>query len=139
MGMLGGRPASGPLLSISGPGISRRLCSAAAPLVCAWLAFLAWPAPSVAQDFRQAFDTGAGPVAVAIGDVNGDGRPDLATANSNAHTVSVLLGNGTGGFGAHADFASGLNPKSVVIGDLSGDGRPDLAAANNGSNTVSVL
>src|SRR5262245_1748231 len=95
--LLGGRPATGALLPISGRGISRRVCTAAALLACGWLAILAWPASSVAQDFRQAFDTGTGPVSVAIGDLNGDGKPDLVTTNTNAHTVSVLLGNGTGG------------------------------------------
>ena len=54
-------------------------------------------------------------------------------------TVSVLLGNGAGGFGAKTDFATGETPASVAIGDLSGDGKPDLVVANYGANTVSVL
>ena len=76
---------------------------------------------------------------MAIGDVNGDGKPDLAVANYGSNTVSVLLGNGAGGFGAKTDFATGTGPHSVAIGDLNGDGKPDLAVANDGSNTVSVL
>ena len=76
---------------------------------------------------------------MAIGDLNGDGRPDLAAANYAANTVSVLLGNGDGTFGAKTDFATGTSPRSVAIGDLNGDGKPDLAVANSGSNTVSVL
>jgi hypothetical protein len=76
---------------------------------------------------------------VAIGDVSGDGRPDLAVANYSSSTVSVLLGNGAGGFGAKTDFATGSFPYSVAIGDVSGDGRPDLAVANASASTVSVL
>ena len=82
------------------------------------------------------------PASVAIGDLNADGNPDLATANSGADpdTVSVLLGNGTGGFGANTDFATGKAPSSVAIGDLDADDNPDLATANlYGADSVSVL
>jgi hypothetical protein len=85
------------------------------------------------------FAVGTGPVSVAVGDVSGDGKPDLAVANNDSNTVSVLLGNGTGGFGAKTDFATGTDPEGVAIGDMSGDEKPDLAVANSGSNTVSVL
>jgi titin len=53
--------------------------------------------------------------------------------------VSVLLGDGTGGFGPHTDFATGSSPWQPAVGDLNGDGRPDLAVANSGSHSVSVL
>src|SRR5712691_4263142 len=43
---------------------------------------------------RRDFATGANPVSVAVGDFNGDGHPDLATANSGGNTVSILLGQG---------------------------------------------
>ena len=82
---------------------------------------------------------GTTPNSVAVGDFNGDARPDLAVANYTSNTVSVLLGNGTGGFGAKTDFAVGTNPYSVAVGDFNGDARPDLAVANHSSNTVSVL
>ncbi len=81
---------------------------------------------------------GSSPVSVAIGDLNGDGKRDLAVANSSG-SVSVLLGTGTGTFGAATDFAVGASPRSVAIGDLNGDGKPDLAVANFGSFSVSVL
>jgi hypothetical protein len=76
---------------------------------------------------------------LAIGDVNGDGHPDLVVANVGSNTVSVLLGNGAGGFGAQTTFATGSEPYSVAIGDLNGDGYPDLAVANYASYTVSAL
>ncbi|MFQ5552822.1 MAG: FG-GAP repeat domain-containing protein [Thermoplasmata archaeon] len=85
------------------------------------------------------FATGAGPSSVAIGDLNRDGRADLALANDNANTVSVLLGDGTGSFGAKSDFTTGLVPLSVALGDLNRDGKLDLAVANSDGDTVSVL
>ncbi len=85
------------------------------------------------------YATGNQPMSVAIGDFNGDGKPDLAVANWNDRTVSVLLGNGNGTFATRTDYATGEWPSSVAIGDFNGDGKPDLAVANQGDNTVSVL
>jgi hypothetical protein len=85
------------------------------------------------------FATGDCPHSVAIGDLNGDGKPDLAVANWNDNTVSVLPGNGNGTFGTKTDFATVGFPQPVAIGDLNGDGKPDLAVANVNVNTVSVL
>src|SRR6266540_3726947 len=83
--------------------------------------------------------TGANASSVAIGDLNGDGKLDLAIANYDSNTVSVLLGNVGGGFQAQTQYPTGTNPSSVAIGDLNGDGRLDLAVANFGSNNVTVL
>jgi VCBS repeat-containing protein len=76
---------------------------------------------------------------VAIGDMNGDGRPDLAVANYDDNNVSVLLGTGNGTFGIATNFSVGANPRTVGVGDLNGDGRLDLVAASSISDTVSVL
>jgi hypothetical protein len=96
---------------------------------------------------QQTFPTGTGPYAVAVADVNDDGRPDLITANyagGSGATVSVLLnttpaGASTPSFAAKQDFATGAGPSGVAAVDLNGDGRPDLAVANRLDNTVSVL
>jgi hypothetical protein len=88
---------------------------------------------------------------VAVGDVNGDGKPDLVVANVSGNSattggVSVLLGNGDGTFQAAVTYDSGAsNATSVAIAGVNGDGKPDLLVANECSNsectsgTVGVL
>lgn len=90
--------------------------------------------------------TGTQPYAVAIGDLDGDGKPDLVTANRGANSVSVLRNTTTSSlsFAAKTDFAVGPFPSAVAIGDLDGDGKPDLVVANSNGNTggpstVSIL
>ena len=83
---------------------------------------------------------GIEPVAVAVGDLNGDASPDLATANGYpAHDVSVLLGRGDGTFDPPKLYAAGYAPHSGTLTDLNGDGKVDLAAGNVGGKTVSLL
>jgi hypothetical protein len=79
------------------------------------------------------------PDSVAVADVNGDGIPDLITANSGDNSVSVLLGNGDGTFQRAVDYptATGDGPQTVAVGDFNGDGQPDLAVT--GGSGVSVL
>jgi len=73
-------------------------------------------------------------------DVNADGKVDLlVTRRTSPGAVSVLLGNGTGGFATTSTGATGGSPSSVVVADFNGDGRPDAAAANIGSNNVAIL
>ena len=69
---------------------------------------------------------------IAIGDLNGDGKQDLATA-SGATSVAVLLNKGDPGFQAKRDYATGGRATSVAIGDLNGDGKPELVAASGDS------
>jgi hypothetical protein len=94
-----------------------------------------------AGDFGAAttYAVAGGPYAVALGDLNHDGRPDIVTANSSAGSVSVLLNAGNGTFGAATSFASGSGTAGVAIGDVNGDSHPDLVAANYSANHVAVL
>jgi hypothetical protein len=75
---------------------------------------------------------------VAVGDFNGDGKPDLAVANFNSANVTILLGDGSGGFAA-SSVGAGDGPFSVAVGDFNGDGKPDLAVANRSSDNVTIL
>jgi hypothetical protein len=75
---------------------------------------------------------------VAVGDFNGDGKQDLAVTNQLSSTVSILLGNGDGGFQPEVSFSTGTNPVSASVGDLNGDGKQDFVVANQ-SGTVSVF
>jgi FG-GAP-like repeat/FG-GAP repeat len=95
------------------------------------------PAPSFSR--ARTYATGDGPWSVAIGDLNGDGKADLATADRGNRRVSVLLNKGKGTFGARRDYGAGRSPSSVAIGDLNGDGTGDLVTANCKATTVSVL
>ena len=83
--------------------------------------------------------TGGAPVALATGDLNGDGKLDLVVVNYKTNNVSILLGNGDGTFKTHVEYATGNGPMGVAVGDLNGDGKLDLVVANSIDNTVSVL
>jgi len=99
--------------------------------------------------FQAALDVAAGknPFSIAVGDFNGDGRPDIVVANNGinpaggwlAGTVSVLLGNGDGTFRAHVDYATGTGPDSVAVGDFNGDHALDLAVMAPAAHVVDVL
>src|SRR2546430_14174066 len=82
------------------------------------------------------YATGQLSVSVAIGDLNRDGTPDIATANSLPGTVSVLLNRGDGSFSARRNYATAQTPESVVSGHLNGDGTPDIATANSSAATA---
>jgi large repetitive protein len=89
------------------------------------------------------FTTGNGPTSVSIGDINGDGKPDLAVANQIGN-VSILLnttltGAATPTFAPQALFGTGIGPFSVSISDINSDGLPDLAVSNVNDNNVSIL
>jgi len=74
--------------------------------------------------FQAAVNYDAGAQSVAVGDFNGDGKPDLASS------AAVLLGNGDGTF--QAALSSSVGGDSVAVSDFNGDGKSDLAVATAG-------
>jgi hypothetical protein len=81
--------------------------------------------------------------AVAVGDFNGDGNPDMAVTSYNANTVSIFLGKGDGTFQTPGVYPVGNGPVALAVGDFNHDGKPDLAVTantgNSGIGTLSIL
>jgi len=80
----------------------------------------------------MSFPVGIEPQAVVTADFNNDGHVDLATANPGPDTVSVLLGDGGGGFSAAIDSPLGFfwaNRVSLTVADFDNDSYDDLACA----------
>src|SRR6185295_12519348 len=73
-------------------------------------------------------------------DVNGDGKPDLITANNSGNSLTVLTNDGNGGFALLATLAagSGSHPQGVAAADLNGDGKLDLISANSSFASVTI-
>ncbi|MDT4966490.1 MAG: hypothetical protein QOJ64_1227 [Acidobacteriota bacterium] len=93
------------------------------------------------------FTVGAFAEDITLADFNGDGKIDAGVTNgrespaqgSLRSSVSVLFGDGAGGFGAASQFAADREPGHIVSGDFNNDGRPDLITANQTVNNISVL
>ena len=80
------------------------------------------------------------PRGVAVGDINGDGFQDVVTANVGSNNISVVLGDGAGGFGAAAIYSTGPSsgPAGVALGDMDGNGTLDVLTAGSGTGNVSI-
>jgi hypothetical protein len=102
--------------------------------------FLHRPPPPYQADLGQPEHYAAGrePRAVAVGDFDGDGRPDVAVADHAGDLVQVLCGDGSG-LRSTNSCPTGAGPTALALGDLDGDGKPDLAVADARGNTMSVL
>lgn len=88
-----------------------------------------------------AYEAAAFPCCIASGDLNGDGKLDLAipTSGNTAGPVAVLLGNGDGTFRKPVGYATGFGAGQLIIADLNGDHRLDLAVISSQVNGVSIL
>jgi Flp pilus assembly secretin CpaC len=86
------------------------------------------------------FPVGNFPVAIATGDLNEDGKPDLAVLNQTDSTVSPLLGNGDGTFtlAPNSPLGTGTSPTAVAIADFIGEGEQDIIVTDPETASVSV-
>ncbi len=82
---------------------------------------------------------GNDPQGIATGDFNGDGNPDIAVANRNDGTVTILLGDGRGTFTQASVVPDVYSAQAIAVADFDGDGIPDLAVANTGWDAVTIL
>ena len=118
---------------------SNRLCALAITSLLLSATAIAQSIPSFAPPVTF---PAPGTSAIALGDMNGDGKLDAVTANgatSGSHGVSVLLSNGDGSFQPAVNFVTNTDPTRIVIGDFNNDGKLDVAAANKTANTLSIL
>jgi hypothetical protein len=94
----------------------------------------------------KSYSVGGTALAIAVGDLNGDHKADLAvltTASNGAGSVAVLLANGNGGFASPVSYPVGNYPTALAIGTLTASGALDIAVTNTGlggaAGTVSIL
>jgi hypothetical protein len=90
------------------------------------------------------YAVGSSPRFIAVGDFNGDGKPDLAVANGGDYPstngkIAILLGNGDGAFQPAVNYPAGFFPRSLAVADLNKDGHLDLVVADSYSTNVLVL
>jgi hypothetical protein len=87
--------------------------------------------------------TGQSPNDLALGDFNGDGNIDIAIANTEVPLITILLGDGKGGFrpSGHSPFTVDSNPHvhGVAVADFTGDGKLDVVTDDWGRNQVRLL
>ncbi|MCX6132216.1 MAG: FG-GAP-like repeat-containing protein [Ignavibacteriales bacterium] len=89
--------------------------------------------------------SGNDPRSIDVGDLDGDGLPDIVVANYADNTFSVLRNAGSSGritrsaFPSRLDLPTGTNPNHVILADIDGDGKLDIVITNLTSGTVSVI
>jgi hypothetical protein len=86
------------------------------------------------------FACGKSPSDIAVGDFNGDGNVDLVLANTGTPYLTILLGDGKGGFvpSPHSPFDTHSYPHvhGVAVGDFNGDGKLDAVTDSWGHNQI---
>jgi hypothetical protein len=85
---------------------------------------------------ETALRTGQTPMGICTVDLNSDGRPDIAVANKDGGTISVLVSLANGSFAPPKIYSVGQGPMAITAADFNGDGIPDLAVVNSRDNTA---
>jgi len=83
--------------------------------------------------------TGNAPRVVALGDLDGDGKQDIAVVNTSSNSVSVFRNtsaSGTISISPKTDYTAGTSPREIALADLDGDGRPEMAASSNTASSA---
>src|SRR5450432_2861856 len=100
----------------------------------------------VSQTQKSNFDeitiaVGKGAASVEVADFNKDGKPDIAIANLEDSSLTILLNTGNRKFSQSpgSPFSAGIAPNDINISDLNNDGNPDIALANHGKKYFTVL
>jgi hypothetical protein len=96
---------------------------------------------SIALKPKVDFATGTNPLSIAIGDLDGDGKPDLAVVNGNDNSIFIMRNSTTGGavsFAKALSISTSTSPQMVTISDIDGDGRPDLGEVNMIDNSAYI-
>jgi hypothetical protein len=97
---------------------------------------------TIAFDGPQPVAASNGAQGLSIADMNGDGRPDILTANGDSGTYSIFPNSTVNStfvtFGQRMDFANPNNAGYIITADLDGDGRPDIITVSASTQTLSV-
>ncbi|MEO9806445.1 MAG: FG-GAP-like repeat-containing protein [Reichenbachiella sp.] len=97
---------------------------------------------SISFDAKVDFAAGSSPTSLAVSDVDGDGKVDIAVVDWDNDVVSILRNTSSGvgviSFATKVDFATGDQPSRVAIADIDLDLKPDLLVAN-ASGSLSIL
>jgi hypothetical protein len=91
---------------------------------------------------RVSFPTGWSPAAVALTDLDEDGKQDILVVNMYSNSVSLFKNASVPGnvsLNDKIDFATDVQPYKLDVGDLDGDNKPDIVTGNSQNSTVSVL
>ena len=91
---------------------------------------------------RMDMPTGNSGAALAVGDLDNDGKPDIVVSNSNSYTLSFFRNTSTAGavsFQSRVDSATAYRPERLAIGDVDGDGKQDILVSTSAPRHMAIL